>query len=114
MDGITIIEEITHHPHSIGNIIVVCLLLTAIAVLGIVVLLGNKATTTSVRIAQIIATVLVCLLIVCIWVVEFSHYNQTTTRYKVTIDDTVSYNEFTSKYNVIKKDGNVYLVEEIE
>lgn len=35
-------------------------------------------------------------------------------RYKIKIHDNASYNEFTSKYNIIEKHGNTYIVEEKE
>lgn len=36
------------------------------------------------------------------------------TRYQVIIDDGVEFNEFTSKYKIIKQDGLIYTVEERE
>jgi hypothetical protein len=37
-----------------------------------------------------------------------------TPRYQVTIDDGVEFNDFTSKYKIIKQDGLIYTVEERE
>ena len=37
-----------------------------------------------------------------------------TPRYQVIIDDEVEFNEFTSKYKIIKQDGLIYTVEERE
>ena len=37
-----------------------------------------------------------------------SHHKQ----YKITVDNTVSYNEFTAKYNIIETDGKIITVEE--
>lgn len=33
-------------------------------------------------------------------------------QYKITVDNTVSYNEFTAKYNIIETDGKIITVEE--
>lgn len=33
-------------------------------------------------------------------------------RYKITVDNTVSYNELTAKYNIIETDGKIITVEE--
>ena len=38
----------------------------------------------------------------------------TVTQYEVTIDDSVSMNEFTNKYNIIEQRGKIYTVEEKE
>ncbi len=38
----------------------------------------------------------------------------TVTQYEVTIDDSVSMNEFTDKYNIIEQRGKIYIVEEKE
>jgi len=32
--------------------------------------------------------------------------------YKVTIEDTVNFNEFTEKYDIIKQDGKIYTIKE--
>lgn len=36
------------------------------------------------------------------------------TRYKVVIDDSISMNEFTEKYEIIDQDGKIYIVREKE
>lgn len=33
-------------------------------------------------------------------------------QYKITVDNTISYNEFTAKYNIIETDGKIITVEE--
>ena len=38
----------------------------------------------------------------------------TVTQYEVTVDDGVSINEFTDKYNIIEQRGSIYVVEEKE
>lgn len=38
--------------------------------------------------------------------------NKYQTRYDVTIDDTVNFNEFTSKYEVVKQEGLIYTIVE--
>lgn len=36
------------------------------------------------------------------------------TQYEVTIDDSVSMNEFTSKYEILEQRGQIYVIKEIE
>lgn len=43
------------------------------------------------------------------WLKEYSH-----TEYKVTIDDSVSMNEFLDKYEIIDQEGKIYTVKEKE
>lgn len=44
----------------------------------------------------------------------FTHLpqNKYQTRYDVTIDDTVNFNEFNSKYEVVKQEGKIYTIKE--
>ena len=39
---------------------------------------------------------------------------KTTTRYEVTLDDSVSMSEFTNKYNIIEQRGQIWVVEDKE
>lgn len=43
------------------------------------------------------------------WLKEYSH-----TEYKVTIDDSVSMNEFLGKYEILDQEGKIYTVKERE
>lgn len=44
---------------------------------------------------------------------SIAYYNKPSqTTYKVTIDDSVSFNDFYERYNIIRQDGKIYTVEE--
>ena len=43
---------------------------------------------------------------------EYPQVTETTMRYEVTIDDSVSMNEFYSKYNIVEQRGDIFVVEE--
>lgn len=43
---------------------------------------------------------------------EYPPVTETTLRYEVTIDDSVSMTEFTGRYNIIEQRGSIFVVEE--
>ena len=53
-----------------------------------------------------------CVAVICLIVIGFAWYNggPSETRYVVSIDDTVSFNEFQEKYDIIRKNGDNYVV----
>ena len=58
----------------------------------------------------------IILVLITASIVIFSFYkglsDPTSTYYQVTIDDSVSYSEFTEKYEVIKQEGKIFTIEE--
>lgn len=64
----------------------------------------------STRIMGIIRTLIVGALTSIIAVGLCYEYNTFHTEYKVTIDNSVGFNEFTNRYEIISNDGDVYTV----
>lgn len=58
-------------------------------------------------------TILISMVLFSAGVVAFAP-REMIPRYQVIIDDGVKFNEFTSKYKIIKQDGCIYTVEERE
>jgi uncharacterized membrane protein YeaQ/YmgE (transglycosylase-associated protein family) len=59
----------------------------------------------------IVGAVVCACLSICGWVLRDNNKRQ---EYKVTISDSVDFNEFTSKYNVISHEGKIYTIIEKE
>lgn len=64
----------------------------------------------------LVIVILATLLFMVASIYGFTHLpeNKYQTRYDVTIDDTVNFNEFTSKYEVVKHEGLIYTIYEKE
>ena len=56
-----------------------------------------------------------CVAVVCFVVIGLAWRDGTPgeTRYIVTVDDSVNFNEFCSKYEIIERNGSMYIVREI-
>lgn len=111
MDGVTILSEMSVRGENLGFVIT-WIILT-------IVLIASKIADTIIwwhyselktKITSIICTVIVCGLPLMIAVDLCRSYNTFHTEYKVTIDDSVGFNEFTSRYKILSNDGDVYTV----
>lgn len=60
----------------------------------------------------VISGALAAILITIAFVVTGSFSNQEETHYKVILDDSVQYVEFTEKYEVIDQEGEIYTIRE--
>ena len=98
MDGVTILQTIPAVTNKEYIILIIAVLF--LIILGGVLLLKFDALLAG-------FAFMAFALIVAVQGVH-SHSKQ----YKITVDNTVSYNEFTAKYNIIETDGKIITVEE--
>lgn len=76
------------------------------------ILSDRKRRRENVAVLCVIIFITLLLLVGCIW--GFTHLpeHKYQTRYDVTIDYSVNFNEFTSKYEVVKQEGLIYTIVE--
>lgn len=98
MDGVTILQTIPAVTNKEYIIVIITVLF--LIVLGGVLLLKFDA---------LLAGVVFMALAL---IVSAQGVHPHPKRYKITVDNTVSYNEFTAKYNIIETDGKIITVEE--
>lgn len=98
MDGVTILQTIPAVTNKEYIILIIAVLF--LIILGGVLLLKFDALLAG------FAFMALALIVAAQGV--HSHPKQ----YKITVDNTVSYNEFTAKYNIIETDGKIITVEE--
>lgn len=107
MNGITILnsyEYLTNGANILGSILLfISFLLGSIAIL--ITLLKNRSRYSWAE--YIILIVLVALTITVGCLIPKKKYE---TQYQVTVDDSVSMNEFQNKYEIIKVEGKIYTV----
>lgn len=105
MEGVRILNEIS--PMSAG--IWVCMVL--FIVIGVVSLFTVISVSDK---GQKVVPILVSLIpFVFAIIIFFAKYNSPM-KYEVIIDDNVKISEFEEKYKIIKKRGDIYIIEEIE
>lgn len=101
MDGVTILQTIAHVPYIPLIIIGIIILGAAISILIVSWYIDDYS---NILIPEILFWIFG---IFCIGI-GMSGYN--TPAYKVTLSDTVSYNEFTAKYDIVKTEGKILTV----
>lgn len=102
MDGVTILQTIAHVPYIPLIIIGIMILGAAISILIVSWYIDDYS---SILIPEILFWIFGIFYIG----IGMSGYNTPT--YKVTISDTVSYNEFTAKYDIVKTEGKILTVQ---
>lgn len=111
MDGVTILSEMSVRGESLGLVMVWWLLTIACIVSKIWDDVEHwHYSEWRTRITSIICTLIVSSFVLAIAVGLCFEYNTFHTEYRVTIDDSVGFNEFTSHYDILSSDGNVYTV----
>ena len=111
MDGVTILSEISVRGEELWRL--VCLVILGIAAISSMV--NNWCSSGwSTRIALIICTLFVGVLLSVFTIAACMSYNTFHTEYKVNVDDSVGFNEFNSRYEIISQDGDTYTVIEKE
>jgi hypothetical protein len=116
MNGVEILsatEVVTEYAHNE--------VLGALVYLGIVLLMGILGFVMSDRGEKLLGILLGCVLGVLVGLFGWGASNAATqtpvayeTHYKVTIDDSVSMNEFLDKYEILDQEGKIYTVKERE
>ena len=115
MNGITIIEEhlcrVVELPALIGTGIFITLLCTGGLFLYSFMYNQSKKSQTDKKFYIIFST-LMAVLYAAFWTAQTINYNKTHMEYTVAVDNTVSFNDFMEKYEILSVDGNKYRVKE--
>jgi hypothetical protein len=109
MDGVTILTTCEKSFFTTGEYLVIMIVAACVGLLSLSVMNYSKNTwEQTFAIVCCIAAVTVaaaCTLIFLCWV---------NTVYKITVDDTVNFNELTSRYHIISQDGKLFTVKDME
>ena len=115
MNGITIVEEhlcrIVELPALIGLGIFITLLCFGEIVMFVFMYNQSNKDTRN-KILSYGSTVFIVIMYFIFWIVQINNYNDTHMEYTVTVDDSVSFNDFHAKYDIISINGNEYRVAE--
>lgn len=115
MDGITVLSSWEYRSGSIGSII------TCIVFFGILCIIETllcrymfkKEDTKNWQRVFLVIIPIVCVILCVISIkADIDRYNHVIQHYEITIDDSVTFNEFTKKYDIISSENDVYIVKE--
>lgn len=111
MDGVTILSEMSVRGEALGFVVAWWLLTIACIVCGIWDNVEQwPYSGWGTRITSIICALIFGSFILMIGVGLCVEYNTFHTEYEVTIDDSVGFNEFTDRYEIVSQDSDVYTV----
>ncbi len=112
MNGVEILNTIYEYESAISPIwgIVLCALCIIIAVIGILTINYDIVQ----RVLFTLAIIVIVGAAVCVIGIFIKTDEVVNTKYKVTIDDSVSMNEFLDKYEILDQEGKIYTVKERE
>ena len=114
MSGITIIEEhlcrVVEFPTLIGTGISITLLCGGSLLMYS--LMRKYSIYKEDKTTAIVCSILIVIMYVVFLVVSINNYNNTHMEYTIAIDDSVSFNDFHAKYEIVSENGNRYRVVE--
>lgn len=108
MDGVTILNSYEHLT-NFGSVFVMSVLCVWFFAAAVVILLSLLKYGCDSWRGPVFLVICVILTIICGCLTPKDEYE---TRYQVTVDDSVSMNEFQDKYEIIKIEGKIYTVKE--
>lgn len=115
MNGITIIEEHFCRQVSLQELIVLGCLITLLCVGALFVywfVWKNSVKTKGLKICILTCSMLIVVTCIASWCFQINAYNTTHMEYTVTIDDTVGFNEFHEKYEIVSENDDEYRIKE--
>lgn len=117
MDGITIIEEHLCRVVEFGEFIGFGIFITYICAMALLFYIWSYKCCNldkTNKIVTIVCSILLIVINVGFWVFQTHKYNTTHMEYTVIVDDSVSFNDFHEKYEIVSVNGNEYRVVEKE
>lgn len=114
MGGITIVEEHLCRVVELEQLITICVFFTLLCV-GVFAFYRwdykNTKYNKKLDILCAIGTVILC---IALWADQIYKYNKTHYEYVVEVDNSVTFNDFFDRYEIVSVDGNRYRVKEID
>ena len=116
MEGITIIEEHFCRVVEITQLITICVFFTllCVGILALYQFIYKNTENNFNKKLSIVCSVLVVILCIALWTHQIYNYNKTHFEYTIEVDDSVSFNDFFDRYEIVSVDGDKYRVKEIE
>ena len=111
MNGITIIEEHLCRQTSLATVIAVGIVI-ALAIAATIFIFRQQHKYVKPCYHELIFVVCILVVFITGFCVLLKEYRDTHIEYTVTVDDSVSFNDFHEKYEIVSVDGNEYRVKE--
>ena len=119
MDGVTILSEYIYRKTSLGVVIFSGILTVVVFCLIIYAFYRDyKYNHKYKKIGTLVYDIFISIFVMGIWIlliaVIHSDYKTIHVNYRVQVDDSVFFNEFTDHYKIISDNGDTYTVREIK
>lgn len=114
MNGITIIEEHLCRVVELPSLIAIGVFVTLLCV-GTLAFYGWAYKDTerkSMKILTLCCSIGIVIMCIALWTVQICNYNKTHYEYVVEVDDSVTFNDFFDRYEIVSVDGDRYRVKE--
>ena len=112
MDGINVIAEHFCRETSVAMLIVGGAIVTILVAIALVIYWKIYKNNSSLKNFIIGCSIVILSILALFWYLMIDGYNTTHMEYTITIDDTIGFNEFNEKYEIISVNGNEYRVKE--
>ena len=117
MDGVTILNTITENVSNTVCLVAILIFSIVVIILSFIAIIevSNKFSEFNGFVIAFIITGIAGILFVIFSILELNTLSQEPqTLYEVTVSDEVLFKDFTSKYEIIKQRGEIYIVKERE
>ena len=115
MEGITIVEKHLCRVVELQQLITICVFFTllCIGVLALYRFIYKDTDSNANKRLAIVCSIGIVILCIVLWIHQIYNYNKTHFEYTIEVDDSVSFNDFFDKYEIVSVDGDRYRVKEI-
>lgn len=115
MKGITIVEEHLCRVTEMSELLVICIFFTLLCagILAIHRFQYKHSDSRGLSILIIVCSTVVVILCIVKCALQICNYNKTYYEYTIEVDDSVSFNDFFDRYEIVSVDGDRYRVKEI-
>lgn len=116
MKGITIVEEHLCRVVELPQLIAICVFFTllCVGVLALYRFIYKDTESNANKRLAIVCSIAIVIMCIALWTHQIYNYNKTHLEYTVEVDDSVGFNDFFDRYEIVSVDGDRYIVKEIE
>lgn len=114
LEGIEVLSKtpITKNPEWLTTLIIIVAVICIVSFISTSILVKTDVNDCIIGISFYTCVISSVCTVVCLLLLIFVRVPTEKYRYKVTIDDSVSMNEFQEKYEIIRTEGKIYTIKE--
>lgn len=113
MDGVTVVQEHFCREVELNGLITDGVLITLLFIMfvgGLILLYKSNKEDKPLKLLSVIFSIMLSLFYIVFWSMQINNYNTTHMEYTVVIDESVTFNDFYEKYEILSVNSNEYRV----